>query len=74
MKKFLKLSLLLAAAFAMVVLAGCGGGEKKAAKNDAPLKVGVTPGPHAEVMDEVKKIAETGHRIQRLCYPQLCFG
>ena len=65
MKKLLKLSLLLAAALAMVVLAGCGGGEKKAAKNDAPLKVGVTPGPHAEVMDEVKKIAEkNGLKIQ----------
>ena len=65
MKKFLKLSLLLAAALAMVVFAGCGGGEKKAAKNDAPLKVGVTPGPHAEVMDEVKKIAEkNGLKIQ----------
>lgn len=59
MKKFLKFSLLLAAVLSMLAFAGCGSdGEKKAVKNDAPLKVGVTPGPHAEVMDEVKKIAE----------------
>ena len=36
------------------LLAGCGG--KPAA--DKPLKVGVTAGPHAEVMEAVKKVAE----------------
>ena len=31
---------------------GCGGSEK-AADTSAPVKVGVTAGPHAEIMDEV---------------------
>lgn len=35
---------------------GCGGSEK-AADTSAPVKVGVTAGPHAEIMDEVKKLA-----------------
>ncbi len=35
---------------------GCGGEEKKADTN-APVKIGVTAGPHAELMDEVKKLA-----------------
>lgn len=65
MKKFVKFSLLLLAAVSLLALAGCGGGDRKAAGDSAPLKVGVTPGPHAEVMDEVKKIAEKdGLKIQ----------
>lgn len=65
MKKFVKFSLLLLAAVSLLALAGCGDGGKKAAEDGAPLKVGVTPGPHAEVMDEVKKIAEkNGLKIQ----------
>lgn len=36
---------------------GCGGEEKKAADTNAPIKVGVTAGPHAEIFDEVKKLA-----------------
>ena len=35
---------------------GCGGSEKTA-DTSAPVKVGVTAGPHAEIMDEVKKLA-----------------
>ncbi len=35
---------------------GCGGDEKKADTN-TPVKIGVTAGPHAEIMDEVKKLA-----------------
>ncbi|HBX74657.1 MAG TPA: metal ABC transporter substrate-binding protein, partial [Acidaminococcaceae bacterium] len=45
-----------------VAVAGCGGGDKKAdnAKPDAnkPVIVGVNPGPHAVIMENVKKIAE----------------
>lgn len=33
------------------------GGSEKAADTSAPVKVGVTAGPHAEIMDEVKKLA-----------------
>lgn len=44
---------------AAIAVSGCGGGssEKKAADTKQVLKVGVTAGPHAEIMDEVKKIA-----------------
>ncbi|MGL5206268.1 MAG: MetQ/NlpA family ABC transporter substrate-binding protein [Acidaminococcaceae bacterium] len=47
---------LLLAAFAV---AGCGGSDKKTTekKPEQSLKVGVTAGPHAEILDEVKKIA-----------------
>ena len=37
---------------------GCGGSEK-AADTSAPVKVGVTAGPHAEIMDEVTKFLPT---------------
>lgn len=35
---------------------GCGSDDKNA-DTSAPVKVGVTAGPHAEIMDEVKKLA-----------------
>ncbi len=35
---------------------GCGGEEKKTS-TDGPVKIGVTAGPHAEIMDNVKKLA-----------------
>lgn len=55
MKKFTYILLLCA----LLGLAGCGGQEKKAAApaKNAPLKVGVSAGPHAEIMDNVKKLA-----------------
>ena len=43
-----------------VAVTGCGGGDKKAEKKadpNAPVKIGVTAGPHAEIMDNVKKLA-----------------
>lgn len=43
----------LTAASILVLAAGCGS-SSTASK---PLKVGVTAGPHAEIMDEVKKVA-----------------
>lgn len=54
--------LLMVLILATGLLAGCG--ANTAAKNDAApsekktLKVGVTAGPHAEIMEEVKKVAE----------------
>jgi D-methionine transport system substrate-binding protein len=63
-----KLALLLLIVFASTVFAGCGGAKQdapKAAAPERPIKVGVTAGPHAEIMDVVKKIAEKdGLKIQ----------
>ncbi len=57
MKKYSKLiSVTLALVFTLALLAGCGG--QQAAAPDKPLKIGVTAGPHAEIMDVVKKVAE----------------
>lgn len=55
-----KLILLLIIVFAATVFIGCGGSKQGTAKagSDRPLKVGVTAGPHAEVMDFVKTLAE----------------
>ncbi|WP_082816919.1 MetQ/NlpA family ABC transporter substrate-binding protein [Anaerosporomusa subterranea] len=59
-----KLSVLLLVVFAATVFAGCGGAKQDASKASS-IKVGVTAGPHAEIMDVVKKIAEKdGLKIQ----------
>lgn len=60
MNKLLKLALVGALAALTVVAAGCGGGAKddKKVDMDNPVIVGVNPGPHAIIMDNVKKIAE----------------
>ena len=47
---------LLAIASLVLLLAGCGKEEAKPAA-DAPIKVGVTAGPHAKVMEFVKQEA-----------------
>jgi len=53
-----KISLLLLVFFTVTVLiAGCGGGQKAAQDEKKSIKVGVTAGPHAEIMEQVKKIA-----------------
>lgn len=36
---------------------GCGSDEKQAPAAGEPVRVGVTAGPHAEIMDEVKRLA-----------------
>ena len=62
MKQLKKVILAGALGVLALALAGCGGGEKKAdnAKPDMnkPVIVGVNPGPHAVIMENVKKIAE----------------
>ena len=39
---------------AALLLTGCGGDNAPAAKQDVTLKVGATPVPHAEILEEVK--------------------
>lgn len=56
MKKYAKLIAIAVSLLILTgVLAGCG--KQATAPADKPLKVGVTAGPHAEIMDEVKKVA-----------------
>jgi D-methionine transport system substrate-binding protein len=62
-------TLILCLIFALALVAGCGKSEpaKPAATPVAykPLKVGVTAGPHAQIMEVVKKVAEKdGLKIQ----------
>ena len=56
-----KIILLLTCILALGALTGCGSNDKKPATTapakDAVLKIGVTAGPHAEIMDNVKKLA-----------------
>ena len=59
MNKYVKL--LVTAALCVTTLAafGCGNSQKPGAvDNSKPVKVGVNPGPHAIIMDNVKKLAE----------------
>ena len=61
MKKITKLLLTVALCALTIIAAGCGGDNKAADKKadpNAPVKIGVTAGPHAEIMDNVKKLAE----------------
>ncbi len=59
-----KITILLTLLLSLLALAGCGSTDQKVAnspKKDAVpavLKIGVTAGPHAEIMDNVKKLAE----------------
>ena len=60
MSKLVKILITIALMALMVVAAGCSGDKKDEKKADtkAPIKIGVTAGPHAEIMDNVKKLAE----------------
>lgn len=64
------LVLILCLVFILALTAGCGGKTEPAKPAaapaaDKPLKVGVTPGPHAQIMEVVKKVAEKdGLKIQ----------
>lgn len=67
MRKLIAVCLLL---LAVAFIGGCGASgasnkEAVAQKEDAIIKVGVTSGPHAEILEQVKKVAERdGLRIQ----------
>lgn len=62
-KHFRIIAALLAVLFALGLAAGCG--NKPAAPAETVIKVGVTAGPNAEVMEIVKKVAEKdGLKIQ----------
>lgn len=65
-KKWLKwTSAALGVVLAGTLLAGCGGSSKPAADANKPFRIGVTAGPHAEIMEEVKKVAaKDGLNIQ----------
>lgn len=59
MKKSVKLITLLATLLLTLgLVTGCSQQSSTPAKVEKPLKVGVTAGPHAEIMDVVKKVAE----------------
>lgn len=60
MNKLVKILITIALCALIVVAAGCGGEKKSVQKADpnAPIKIGVTAGPHAEIMDNVKKLGE----------------
>lgn len=60
MSKLVKILITVALMALMVVATGCGGDKKDEKKADtkAPIKIGVTAGPHAEIMDNVKKLAD----------------
>ncbi len=72
MKKITKLFLTAALCALTVFAAGCGSDNNEAKKADpnAPVKVGVTAGPHAEIMDNVKKLAEKeGLKVEVVEFP-----
>ena len=60
MNKFVKYALVGVMAAFTLFAAGCGGDKKEEKKIDMnkPVIVGVNPGPHAIIMENVKKIAE----------------
>jgi len=62
-KSFKLLGIVSTLIFTLGLSAGCG--QQSTAKVEKILKVGVTAGPHAEIMDVVKKVAEKdGLKIQ----------
>jgi D-methionine transport system substrate-binding protein len=57
-KKLTLLTITVLVIFSMVLFVGCGGNQEAAKAEKTSIKVGVTAGPHAEILDEVKKVAE----------------
>ncbi|WP_377887639.1 MetQ/NlpA family ABC transporter substrate-binding protein [Alkalihalobacillus sp. R86527] len=52
-----KLTLLLGALL-LIVVTGCSGSAESGESDEGPLKVGVTAGPHEDIMKKVKEVAE----------------
>ena len=65
----MKKSLYLLGALILVILAGCSGNEASGDSEEGPLKVGVTAGPHEDVMNKVKEVAaEDGFEIEVIAF------
>ncbi|MEA5091792.1 D-methionine-binding lipoprotein MetQ [bioreactor metagenome] len=60
MNKFIKAIITTALCVTALAAMGCGGAKspEKQLDTSKPIKIGVTPGPHAEIMENVKKMAE----------------
>lgn len=70
MKKITRLFIAAALCALTVFAAGCGSSEPKKADPSAPVKIGVTAGPHAEIMDNVKKLADKeGLKVEVVEFP-----
>lgn len=58
MNKLLHILFAAVMCLSIFALSGCGGDEKEAKPDySKPVKVGVNPGPHAEIMENVQKLA-----------------
>jgi D-methionine transport system substrate-binding protein len=60
----------LSALVAVLVLAACGGSDSKSSSADAPLKVGASPVPHAQILDYIAKnlAPQAGLKLQVVSY------
>ncbi|MBE5829952.1 MAG: ABC transporter substrate-binding protein [Butyrivibrio sp.] len=69
MKKNVFVSLVLAATLAVSALTGCGAGAADSAA-DKTIKVGATPVPHAEILDNIVKevLAEDGWTLETVVF------
>ncbi len=69
MKKNVLVSLVLAATLAVSALTGCGAGAADSAE-DKTIKVGATPVPHAEILDNIVKevLAEDGWTLETVVF------
>ncbi|MBQ8032213.1 MAG: MetQ/NlpA family ABC transporter substrate-binding protein [Butyrivibrio sp.] len=69
MKKNVLVSLVLAATLAVSALTGCGAGAADSAA-DKTIKVGATPVPHAEILDNIVKevLAEDGWSLETVVF------
>jgi len=69
MKKNVLVSLVLAATLAVASLTGCGAGAADSAA-DKTIKVGATPVPHAEILDNIVKevLAEDGWSLETVVF------
>lgn len=65
----MKKLLLLFSALVLVVVTGCSSSAESGSSKEGPLKVGVTAGPHEDVMKKVKEVAaEDGFEIEVIAF------